>query len=194
MKRQHIQQSFIAASALMMVITFQNCGKSVGFSSEPSGLVATLDTNTIGDGSGDGSEDGDVGVDLTPDPRPAPSPIADNDVDDDKAGGRSCGGKNPHSGVKDSDDVSDDRSDKALHYVCILDGPGQSVKVGYQEEHLVGQVSTPHNVCMSKHACLNILSAAFSVQGPAYRGFCKERSPQIMVLSDQQIADLVAAH
>ena len=58
--------------------------------------------------------------------------------------------------------------------VCILDGPGKSVKLAINEAgDLQGRNSVPRVLCMSSKACLEIASQAFTVKGPEKRGYCK---------------------
>lgn len=89
--------------------------------------------------------------------------------------------KNPGGGCgNDRDDGRDDDKDdskSAMSYVCILEGPGKSVKLSYvADEGAWGDESASQAACMSKNACLNIASKAFNVKSAESRGFCKSSS------------------
>ena len=140
---------------------FQNCSK-VGFS-DSSGTL----TKVAGD-SGTNAQ----GLPVVPDPE---NDGEGTDSDDVEAPGG-------------DEDVADDNSG-AGNYICILGGPGNSVRVGYVSDGLVEHGRTPQVVCMSRNACLNIISRSFSVKGPERRGFCPNRNPHVIPMSDAQIED-----
>lgn len=48
--------------------------------------------------------------------------------------------------------------------LCILQGPGKSLRIGYAEAALKSTVGAPTDVCMSANACLNIISKKFEVK------------------------------
>jgi len=102
----------------------------------------------------------------------------------------------------DNDEISDieEASEKidvvetdaeGLH-ICILEGSGKSVRLGLVGENQLGEIgSTQNAVCMSKEACLNIVSQRFDVVSAEKRGFCKGKSPQVFHLSSAQLRDLL---
>jgi hypothetical protein len=73
-------------------------------------------------------------------------------------------------------------------YVCILDGPGKSIKLGLADK-LQGQNAIPGVLCMTAHACLDIASQAFGVKGPELRGYCKSAhgNPNVTHISDTDL-------
>ncbi len=150
-----------------IVFGFQNCSKPVSFSADAgSGLVHKIDT-----GDGDGDEviipnDDDGSSDEDDDS------VVDHDDDD-----------------SDSDDDSAVESDHG--YVCILEGPGSSVRVGFDEE-LVVVGSTIKEVCMSEHACLDIVSQKFSVKSAERRGFCPNKNKHVVEINDADIEELIS--
>ncbi len=76
------------------------------------------------------------------------------------------------------------------NYVCILEGPGKSVKLGMSTEGVPrGQNKIPQVLCMSKNACLNIASQVFGVKGPYFRGYCKlpQHNPHVTHITDAQL-------
>jgi hypothetical protein len=71
--------------------------------------------------------------------------------------------------------------------ICILQGSGQSQKLGYLSNDQIGTAtSSAKSICMSEKACLNIVSNYFD------SGFCKDMSGKI-ALQDGQVAELLAA-
>lgn len=76
-------------------------------------------------------------------------------------------------------------------YVCILEGNGKSTKLAYLDNTLLGKVATPADVCMSRHACLDIVSQVFKVQEAAYRGFCPDKNPHVVTYSDAQLQAMI---
>lgn len=76
-------------------------------------------------------------------------------------------------------------------YVCVLEGHGRSIKLGYVEGELTGKVATPQDVCLSKNACLNIVSQAFEVKSAEKRGFCPNKNPHVVHFSDEEIQALI---
>lgn len=66
------------------------------------------------------------------------------------------------------------------------------MKLAQQDGALAGQNAIPKVVCMSTHACADIVSAEFVVKGPELRGYCKTNgNPHVSHLSDAQITALV---
>lgn len=84
------------------------------------------------------------------------------------------------------------RDNSGLEYVCIVEGPGKSNKIGFQSS-LISQNGTPGDVCMTKQACLSIVSKAFAVKSAEKRGFCKNSNSNVFSMTDAQIQALVAA-
>jgi hypothetical protein len=83
--------------------------------------------------------------------------------------------------------------DRGGYYVCILDGPGKSVKLGATEAgDPQGQNGIPGVICMTKNACLNIISDYFDVKGPEFRGYCKGNgNPNVIYATDNQIKEKI---
>ena len=166
-----------------VILTFQNCSP-VKFDGgqQAAALFPTEDPSAnIGDGGG----------------LPLNNPSADvGDEGPGTNGGDSASNPHPNS----SDDVtnpgghcgSDDATNSLdQSYVCILDGTGKSQVVGYIDSQLLAQNSTPYSVCMSKDACLNIVSKKFPVRGPAYRGYCKKGRAHTVTMSTEQLQEII---
>lgn len=79
--------------------------------------------------------------------------------------------------------------------VCILAGPGKSVKLGVTAAGAMqGQHPIPGVLCISADACLNIASQVFDVKGPEFRGYCKAKgNPHVTHLTDEQLKAKVDA-
>ncbi len=74
--------------------------------------------------------------------------------------------------------------------VCILAGPGKSVKLGQSAAAVPGgQNPIPGVLCMSAKACLEIASQAFDVKGPEFRGYCKlpHGNPHVTHVTDAEL-------
>lgn len=101
--------------------------------------------------------------------------------------GGNAGGGNAGGNVSDGN--SDDEKDRL--YVCVLAGPGHSVKLGYLDKKLVGKVATPDHICMTAAACTDIVSQAFRVKMPAKRGFCPNKNPHVHHFSNAEMQALI---
>lgn len=77
--------------------------------------------------------------------------------------------------------------------VCVLDGPGNSIKLGIIDNALDGSNHAISSaVCISRSACLTKVSAKFTVKGifPGSKGVCGH-NPNLTHLSDAQLALLL---
>lgn len=89
--------------------------------------------------------------------------------------------------IIEDEPVLEDPDDAALIHICILDGPGQSRHIGY-DQALTNDGNTPQAVCMSKNACLNIAAAAFDVVSAEVRGFCPDKNPHVVAMTDEEVS------
>lgn len=180
----------ILALGLVLVVAFQNCGNDMRFEQDGS-LVAKADEDTDGDGipddpsnddgADDGSTDGGSGGGGMM-PRPPSTGGGDKDCKDRDKDCEECKDRDGgHSG----DDTSQS------NYLCVLEGPGKSVKLNYVSgAGAFADESASDAACMSKHACLNIASKAFRVKLAEQRGFCKNAAKSGRVrLSDKQVEE-----
>lgn len=87
----------------------------------------------------------------------------------------------------DEDEHEHELEDPDHSYVCILQGPGQSVKVGIVSDLLSGGRSAAASVCMSKRACLELMSQKFAVKAAEKRGYCPAKNPNAVNMSDAEI-------
>ncbi len=88
---------------------------------------------------------------------------------------------------------SDEDDSGALAYVCVLRSHGKSVKIALSNDgSLGGKKGTPSDVCMSENACLNILSKSFEVVSAEKRGFCPNKNPHVIAMTDMQIQAALA--
>ena len=85
------------------------------------------------------------------------------------------------------DDDEHEMEDADHSYVCILQGPGKSVKVGIVSDLLGGGSSAAASVCMSKRACLELMSQKFPVKAAEKRGYCPAKNPNAVNMSDAEI-------
>jgi hypothetical protein len=202
---------FTIVTLLSMMFVFQNCAQSVSTGTSDQGLalkagqlttvqtsedananlvqpgtpgaeIPTVDTSTDTEQPTVGSEPPTTGTESPPVVGTDPSTAKDHGSD--------------HSNGHATQDAS---NDSAGTYVCILAGPGKSVKLGMTSGSVLqGQNPVPGVLCMSANACLNIASQGFSVKGPEFRGYCKPHgNPHVTQISDAallvKIQALVAA-
>lgn len=210
----------ILALGLVLVVAFQNCGNDMRFEQDGS-LVAKADEDTDGDGipddpsNDDGADDGSTdggsgggsggggmnpGDGQPPRATPTPSPTPGY------GGGGGMMPRPPSTGggdkdCKDRDKDCEECKDRdgghsgddtyQSNYLCVLEGPGKSVKLNYVSgAGAFADESASDAACMSKHACLNIASQAFRVKLAEQRGFCKNAAKSGRVrLSDKQVEE-----
>lgn len=117
-----------------------------------------------------------------PAPAPAPAPTAEVEVPTHPGNGNNNGNPNNNPDADDADG----------RFVCILEGPGKSVKLGMTDA-LGGQNKIPKVLCMSRAACLDIASQAFEVKGPEFRGYCKlpHGNPHVIHVTDEELQQKV---
>lgn len=87
----------------------------------------------------------------------------------------------------DEDEHEHEMEDADLSYVCILEGPGKSVKAGIVSDLLGGGRSAAASVCMSRRACLELMSQKFAVKAAEKRGYCPAKNPNAVNMSDAEI-------
>ncbi|MCB0422127.1 MAG: hypothetical protein KDD61_14105 [Bdellovibrionales bacterium] len=207
-------------STLCLVFLFQNCD-GVNFEDTQSELVAKNEITTPGDEnppSGDQETDGNNTPGSKDDSdKEEESTTTDNDSDrdkdsdDEKKGhptdkddSRGHHADNEHGGrcddhrsgglkdKKNGREEDRERNDFQGEYLCILDGPGDSVKLALKESNLRGDQSTPESVCVSKAGCEQIVNSAFYVKRAKRSGACNGRNPHVIHLSDEELIHLVS--
>lgn len=111
--------------------------------------------------------------------------VAQESEDDEK--GESCRGDDGHKhkhGKK--------HRHRGRHFICVLEGNGQSHAVGFNDGVLEGQVGTPKVVCMSKYSCENIISKKFAVKGAVHKGYCPRKNKHVIPLNRREIRELIS--
>lgn len=196
------------AAVAALVIGFQNCSNSTQFVSDESnilkstGVLAPVASDSSEDDSSentDVADDSDAGAppsmaspppamppvaEMPPAPpappvmpvpvmSPTPSPVASVPP--------------PVEHDEDENEHEHEMEDADRSYVCILQGPGKSVKVGIVSDVLGGGNSAAASVCMSKRACLELMSKKFPVKSAEKRGYCPAKSPNAVNMSDAEI-------
>ncbi len=164
-----MQRILIIVSLAFLLCGFQNC--------QPAKISGVNNVASKADG------------DLTP--------VVSNDPEDEAEGeieqpAAPPAADRPGNGNANDNDNNNDngQNDYAGNYVCILEGPGKSVKLGMSTAGVPGgQNPIPQVLCMSKNACLNIASQVFGVKGPEFRGYCKlpHGNPHVTHITDAQL-------
>lgn len=165
-----MQRIFIIVGLLFLLSGFQNCQPARTSASDSALSKAEL-TEVVSNDPEDEAE-GEI---AQPDDPGAP-------VDVENPG-------RPGNGNGNGNSSSNSDKDASGLYVCILEGPGKSVKLGVTDAGVPqGQNPRPGVLCMSKNACLNIASQAFGVKGPEFRGYCKlPIRPHVTHITDAQM-------
>lgn len=191
----------LVPASIALLIGFQNCANKTGFNSTGE-LVAKTSTDSSTDSTGSlNTGDGVPSGSTPPTPGTAPTsgtpPSTGTSGSTDASNGGShttprvgnpkapCPPDNGHETV--TADPNESRN-----FVCVLRGHGKSVKIGLADKILQGQVGTPRDVCMTEHACLSILSRKFDVQGAERRGFCPDKNPNVIAMTDVEIESALA--
>jgi hypothetical protein len=111
--------------------------------------------------------------------------------DDQRPKKKNCKDKKKKYSQEGRNSRESERGDTS--YVCVVEGPGRSNRVGYISESSIGaQNSTPETLCMSKKACLEIMPSEFIVKGAMKTGFCKNGKAGTIPVSDAQAAAMIA--
>jgi hypothetical protein len=193
------QSAYALVAMTALILMFQNCGK-VSYSAIPAN--GSLVASTTPD-NGNTISVTDPGIVNVPAPAPSASPAPALPVPGDKHvvhAGEGEDSDSDHDGknCKDPKHPDDGEESKQVvdgphDFICVLQGAGESTKLAFQSKELVGQVGTPDDVCMSENACLNIVSKGFEVKGAVQRGFCPNKNPHVLDLTDDEISKLISA-
>lgn len=104
---------------------------------------------------------------------------------------KTCKDKKQNRHAEERNELHSDSDDTS--YVCVVEGPGRSNRVGYiSESSIGGKNATPDTLCMSKKACLEIMASEFIVKGAMKTGFCKNGKAHTIPVSDSQAAAMIA--
>ncbi len=217
MSKQHAI-FFISLFLTMTMGAFQNCSKEVSFGSNDGGQIVAYDIDpNLGDGLGsdinndvvDNSNDDDMNNDdevnnddqanNTDDNSSDENNTEENDSDSDNynevpevvevvedTDGDDCD-KNNDNACKDKEQLIAENSN-GLEHICILEGPGKSVRAGYTNAGIEAVGSTPRTICTSYEGCLAIGDARGdlkSIESP--RGYCKNDSADSVQMSLEQV-------
>lgn len=77
------------------------------------------------------------------------------------------------------------------NFVCILEGPGRSVVLGYADEQMAVSKSTPATICTTERGCLEIAAAKFSVKEAVHRSYC-DHSKNVVVADEATLQRLIS--
>lgn len=164
----------VSISIVAIAVLFQNCSK-VNFTDASAGVVSKL-------------EDDFAAADLTSDVS-----ISDDDAQSGSDSDSGSDSEEPSEVPSQADEDQDETSveDGEGLYICILEGPGKSVRLGYVDGVLTENGHTPDTVCMSRMACEQIISQRFIVKGAERRGYCPDKNPHVYQFSDTELQSLI---
>jgi hypothetical protein len=175
-----------------LVAPFQNCGEGIRFTSTE-GVYSKIGGITV-------DEPSQEGFSLPPsqeqpsvnNPPPSqegtgnpPPPVVENNPPPSQEG--SSGPSNPPE-----EPGGEESGSSQLEYVCILLGPGKSVRLGVIDESLSLNGKTPKTICTTKRACLEIVSRRFTVKSAEKRGYCPNKNKHVVPMSEGELASILA--
>ncbi len=161
----------------IVMVGFQNCAKTSfkdsggagdGQVAKASSLVAVEDAEVDNE-----VEIDDSGMDAEPDVT-----VRDDDM----------GPKKDRSEDRSDVDAPTDHANDLV--VCILEGPGKSIKLGLIEDDLSGVHAVSKAICVSRQTCLVEVAKKFNVKSAEKRGYCKRHADD-RVLSDSEVQELL---
>lgn len=85
-----------------------------------------------------------------------------------------------------------DKKDGNGRFVCIVAGSGKSTHVSVSDGELGTNNSTPKTACMSADACEKIIGEYLEVKSIESRGYCKNGSAHVSILTDDEVLKLAA--
>lgn len=201
----------MALGAAMLVVAFQNCGSKVNFSSDLSESLS----KDLGDGElvlieeEESNQEEVANSEEEPEEEPKSEEESSSDEEDkgeeeivneeiqeeviDENQEEQVVDESPSENLLEIEQIVEDGpefSSESGKYICILEGPGKSVRLGFDSEQLVAVGQTPQVVCTTQRACEEIVSQAFEVKTVAKRGFCG-KNPHTHSLSEADIAELL---
>jgi len=192
----------VIIGTLSLLVFFQNCQRSVEFGSDAMNGAVLMGGDLTPVATDDGQEDAvvtanpndppvfppvDEGENETEDPSTQPQPptvTANENHPTPPHGGGRTDGEHGNNGNDNTEEES-----PTGEFVCILDGPGKSVKLGLIDGDLQGKNAVPSVVCMTERACGQIVARAFAVKSAEKRGYCKIDSgnPNVIHMTDAQL-------
>ena len=174
-----MKRILVVAGLTVLVMGFQNCAKTTFGSSSGEDLSSKGSLAAIPLDAEDGSVNGQISQPSESMPPSVPMPPSDDKKKDPK-----------NYEVTTDDSSSDDNSEDSDLVACILVDHGKSLKLGFVADKLEGVNAVSQSVCLSRHACLDIVSKAFPVEGAYERGYC-EHNPHILRLKDAEVDALI---
>lgn len=201
---------YVFAAVTVLVVGFQNCSNTTSFDAAGS-LVAKTgaddsvtddtgssdDSSNIDDSNDDVADGGGNSGGVMPPPslndgqNPSYPPVVDrdrNDRDHRDNGSSHDGSSRDDRECADRGNSEDRRHDGSQSglVACILEGPGSSVKVALSQAGLAGEHSVSKSICMSRNACLGIVSKILPVKSAEKRGYCGH-NPNVVSMTDAEI-------
>ncbi|MCB0392282.1 MAG: hypothetical protein KDD58_13400 [Bdellovibrionales bacterium] len=189
-----IKQYIIAVFALSILAVFQNCSE-VAFDDGQSQLapkISTQEEEQILEEETVVEEETEEGNEEPKDPIDKKDPHEEEKNPKEENREPKSDPPKENKEPKTAKDPSGKECDKSkASYICILEGPGKSIRIGLINSTLAENGQTPETICMSKTACEEIIDQKFVVKSAETRGFCKGKNPHVHHLTDEEIQTLV---
>lgn len=189
----------LIVTSFLLVVTFQNCGSDVNFESIGAEELTTKTGQEIADvGDSQNQNNEDLSVDdLDIEIEDVVEEIDDAKNVDHVPPGKKDIAKKEHEKKYDDPDNSKRVCGNRLTsndtlYICIVDGPGKSERVGVKTGKGKGQIIT---ACMTRKGCAMIAeNTDIRIKAVGFRGYCKHSGAKVMHVSDDQIISYIENH
>jgi len=184
-------------SAILMIIGtlffFQNCGSDIKFDSIGDGDLVTKKEAP--------QEAQPEDLDIVVEPAIPKIPIEDGQItyvqppkkeydDDDKD--KEYDDHGEHEEHRGCVERRRKKEVSKREYICILDGHGKSQHLAFNAVSVYSDNSTPHSLCMSMEACLDIASKKYNVKAVGRRGYCKNGKAGTRSVSEEELVALIS--
>lgn len=172
-RKRQLTVGIFALLTTVLLFSFQNCGKVNFAESQPSLSKSISSNNSTGSLA-------EVEDNCDKDKTLAQCQIDENDDKD-------------HGTQKDNRDEKDKNSSKddaqQTRFICVLEGHGRSIHLGFADNKFVAKNATPLSVCMTKYACESLVTKKLVVKSAEKTGFCKlNGNPHVIHMNDAELS------
>ena len=202
--------SILALGAV--VVLFQNCEANRSFTSngklqKSSGEsvdlddveLTTFDAGDEDEGNTDAeSPDGDDGMDTGNSQEPDSNNQANNGNNESENDSEGDGDDSSDDNSQETADTPEGEEDDSEEprfgqYICLLDGPGRSIRLGLVESKAAAQHGVPSSLCMTKFACETLVAEKFKVKMALESVQCEKKKAHVIHIDDAGLSTLLEA-
>jgi hypothetical protein len=168
--------------ALGLVISFQNCGPQQLHMDFLTGTLVAKADDAFALGTSQSVSTGEIAAgEVTGDVAVADAPTSSTISEPGAA----------VEGAEGADSSTGTLEIPQPNYICVLEGQGNSVKVGFEQQGAQTADKTALDVCMTEQACLTIVSQHFPVKTAIKRDFCPNKKANVVSFSDDKLQELI---